>query len=170
MQTHVSKWQFFGAVGFRLPHVPCYASQPWFDLHPADKLQLPPAYAQAAGAFFEKNVARVYTRYEQILAENKVSISGFGVIMQATEDEWKQLFDFAKSLGIRWISSEPPADMLPAIAKMAKESGVRVAIHNHPVPSRYYDPIALLKTIEPYGPEIGLCADTGKTGEDTTED
>ena len=98
---------------------------------------------------------------KKILAENKVSISGFGVIMQATEEEWKQLFAFAKSLGIHWISSEPPADMLPAIATMAKESGVRVAIHNHPLPSRYYDPVALLKTIEPYGPEIGLCADTG---------
>ena len=98
---------------------------------------------------------------KKILAENKVSISGFGVIMQATEEEWKQLFAFAKSLGIHWISSEPPADMLPAIARMAKESGVRVAIHNHPLPSRYYDPVALLKTIEPYGPEIGLCADTG---------
>ncbi|MFO1094424.1 MAG: sulfatase [Planctomycetaceae bacterium] len=32
---------FFGAVGFRLPHVPCYASQRWFDLYPADSLQLP---------------------------------------------------------------------------------------------------------------------------------
>ncbi len=36
-----------------------------------NKLQLPPAYAQSAAAFFEKNVARVYARYEQILAENK---------------------------------------------------------------------------------------------------
>jgi hypothetical protein len=25
-----------------LPHVPCYASQKWFDLHPADKVVLPP--------------------------------------------------------------------------------------------------------------------------------
>lgn len=33
---------FFLAVGFRLPHVPCYASQKWFDLYPADSLQLPP--------------------------------------------------------------------------------------------------------------------------------
>ena len=33
---------FFVAVGFRLPHVPCYASQKWFDLYPADQLQLPP--------------------------------------------------------------------------------------------------------------------------------
>lgn len=34
---------FFGAVGFRLPHVPCFASQRWFDLYPAESLQLPPA-------------------------------------------------------------------------------------------------------------------------------
>lgn len=33
---------FFVAVGFRLPHVPCYASQTWFDLYPAEQLQLPP--------------------------------------------------------------------------------------------------------------------------------
>ncbi|MGN6367111.1 MAG: ATP-dependent helicase [Phycisphaerae bacterium] len=36
-----------------------------------NKLQTPQAYAQASGGFFEKNVARIYTRYEQILAENK---------------------------------------------------------------------------------------------------
>ena len=36
-----------------------------------NKLQLPPAFASAAGSFFEKNVARVYARYEQLLAENK---------------------------------------------------------------------------------------------------
>ena len=33
---------FFLAVGFRHPHVPCYASQKWFDLYPKDRLQLPP--------------------------------------------------------------------------------------------------------------------------------
>ncbi len=33
---------FFVGVGFRLPHVPCYASQKWFDLYPTDQLQLPP--------------------------------------------------------------------------------------------------------------------------------
>ncbi len=33
---------FFVSVGFRLPHVPCYASQKWFDLYPVDQLQLPP--------------------------------------------------------------------------------------------------------------------------------
>lgn len=33
---------FFLAVGFRHPHVPCYASQKWFDLYPAAVTRLPP--------------------------------------------------------------------------------------------------------------------------------
>ncbi len=33
---------FFLSVGFFLPHVPCYATQKWFDLYPADSLRLPP--------------------------------------------------------------------------------------------------------------------------------
>lgn len=33
---------FFLSVGFFLPHVPCYATQTWFDLYPEDSLQLPP--------------------------------------------------------------------------------------------------------------------------------
>ena len=32
---------FFIACGFRLPHVPCYASQPWFDKYPAEGLVFP---------------------------------------------------------------------------------------------------------------------------------
>lgn len=33
---------FFLAVGFVLPHVPWYAPQKWFDLHPLDSIQTPP--------------------------------------------------------------------------------------------------------------------------------
>jgi len=33
---------FFLAVGLRLPHVPLYAPQMWFDLYPDDKLTMPP--------------------------------------------------------------------------------------------------------------------------------
>ena len=33
---------FFLSVGFFLPHVPCYATQPWFDLYPNDSLKMPP--------------------------------------------------------------------------------------------------------------------------------
>lgn len=33
---------FFLSAGFFLPHVPCYATQKWFDLYPEEDLQLPP--------------------------------------------------------------------------------------------------------------------------------
>lgn len=36
---------FFVACGFRLPHVPCFASQKWFDLFPLDQVTLPPVKA-----------------------------------------------------------------------------------------------------------------------------
>jgi arylsulfatase A-like enzyme len=32
---------FFLGVGLGRPHVPCFASQPWFDLYPADSLKMP---------------------------------------------------------------------------------------------------------------------------------
>ena len=35
------KEPFFLSVGFFLPHVPCYATQKWFDLYPEDTLMLP---------------------------------------------------------------------------------------------------------------------------------
>lgn len=33
---------FFAAAGFRLPHVPCFASRPWFELFPTSAVALPP--------------------------------------------------------------------------------------------------------------------------------
>ena len=35
---------FFLAVGFRLPHLPIFASQKWFDLFPEDEIVLPPVF------------------------------------------------------------------------------------------------------------------------------
>jgi arylsulfatase A-like enzyme len=39
------KGPFFLAVGFRHPHVPCYAPGKWFELYPEDKLVMPPVKA-----------------------------------------------------------------------------------------------------------------------------
>lgn len=39
------KEPFFLSVGFFLPHVPCYATQKWFDLYPTADLKLPPVFS-----------------------------------------------------------------------------------------------------------------------------
>lgn len=42
METVTKDKPWFIAAGFRLPHVPCYAPQKWFDLYPLETLVLPP--------------------------------------------------------------------------------------------------------------------------------
>ena len=42
LKSRANDRPFFIAVGFRLPHVPCFASQAWFDLFPEDEVRLPP--------------------------------------------------------------------------------------------------------------------------------
>jgi arylsulfatase A-like enzyme len=43
LKSHPKDKPFFIAAGFRLPHVPCFASQKWFDIFPPEKdIILPP--------------------------------------------------------------------------------------------------------------------------------
>lgn len=42
MQSAPKDKPWFISCGFRLPHVPCFASQKWFNLYPMETLQLPP--------------------------------------------------------------------------------------------------------------------------------
>lgn len=42
LQTAPAEKPFFIACGFRLPHVPCFAPQKWFDLFPEAEVKMPP--------------------------------------------------------------------------------------------------------------------------------
>jgi sugar phosphate isomerase/epimerase len=75
----------------------------------------------------------------------------------------KKVFEFAKELGIATLVAEPPAqaacyDMLE---KLCSEYQVKLAVHNHPQPSPYWNPDTLLGLVHGRGPWIGACADTG---------
>jgi len=72
-------------------------------------------------------------------------------------------FEFARSLGVETIVSEPGAEALPLIDKLAQEYGINVAIHNHTrdISPVYWDPKNVVSAIEGRSRRIGVCADVG---------
>jgi sugar phosphate isomerase/epimerase len=96
------------------------------------------------------------------LAAAHVHLLAYGVVgLSAGEAESRKVFDFAKEMGIVQITSEPPAEAFDTVDKLVKEYDIEVAIHNHPKPSRYWDPARVLEVIAGRDERIGFCADTG---------
>lgn len=96
------------------------------------------------------------------LAKSKgIRIVASGVVICENNREWDQLFEFAKAMGIKTITSEPALDQLDYVEKLADKFNIDVAIHNHPKPSAYWDPIILMKALEGRSKHLGSCADVG---------
>jgi sugar phosphate isomerase/epimerase len=98
---------------------------------------------------------------KQMLKDNGLTLTCYGVITPKGEQEWRKLFDFAKDMGFETIVSEPPESDLEMIDKLCNEYKIGVAIHNHPKPSHYWDYQTVLKACEGRSKWIGSCADTG---------
>ena len=96
------------------------------------------------------------------LAENQVRMIAFGVAgIPADRAEARRLFDFAKEMGIETIASEPPEDRFDMIETLCREYEIKVAVHNHPTPSHYWNPDTVLNVCEGRSRWIGACADVG---------
>jgi len=74
----------------------------------------------------------------------------------------RQLFDFAKMMGISLIIVEPkdPKEW-DVLEPLVKEFNVRVAIHNHAKNSPYGDPAIVRAVLAARDPRIGVCLDVG---------
>ncbi|MBM3789060.1 MAG: DUF1080 domain-containing protein [Acidobacteria bacterium] len=91
-----------------------------------------------------------------------VQVVAYGVVdLGTTEESMRHVFDFARKLGIRTIVTEPAEDGLDSLEKLVQETGVRIAIHNHPEPSKYARPETVLQIVRGRDERIGSCADTG---------
>ncbi|MEY4940134.1 MAG: hypothetical protein RIQ93_1869 [Verrucomicrobiota bacterium] len=92
-----------------------------------------------------------------------VTITSIGVVSATNETEWRELFGFAKAMGLRDIAVEPPKAKwpteLPLLDRLSREFGVGVTFHNHYNPEN--PPEHLLAALQPYGKHMGFCADTG---------
>jgi sugar phosphate isomerase/epimerase len=102
---------------------------------------------------------------DEFLAKCKatgVTPVNYGVVgLSGKEDQDRKVFDFAKKLGLQTIVSEPPEDAFEALDKLCGEYQINVAIHDHPKPSHYWNPDAVLKVTQDRSKRIGACADVG---------
>ena len=96
------------------------------------------------------------------LKKANVKLMNYGVVgLPNDEAEARKVFDFAKAMGIETICSEPPEEAFDLLNKLVEEYGINIAIHNHPVPSKYWNPDKVLEVSEGRSSRIGACADTG---------
>ena len=83
------------------------------------------------------------------------------VPLPAKEAECRKSFEFARKMGLDILAGEPSPEALDTVEKLCQEYNIRVAIHDHPKPSHYWNPEAVLEAIKGRSPLLGACADTG---------
>jgi len=93
--------------------------------------------------------------------KKKLADSGVKLVCFGVTGADRGTFDFAKDMGIETITSEPPFDAFDEVDKLCQEYQINVAIHNHPEPSRYWNPDTVLEHCKGRSKRIGACADTG---------
>jgi sugar phosphate isomerase/epimerase len=100
------------------------------------------------------------------LAKHQVRAVNYGVVgIAQDEGDARKLFEFAKALGVRAVTTES-VDAMDTIEKLVKEYDIMVAFHNHPrQPNdpnyKVWDPNYILSVVKDRDPRIGSAADTG---------
>lgn len=106
--------------------------------------------------------AELRKELKQRAADHGIKVVNYGVCgLSADEATSRRTFDFAKDMGIETLVTEPELDAFDTLEKLADEYAINVAVHNHPRPSRYWNPETVLQVCKGRSARIGACADTG---------
>lgn len=96
-----------------------------------------------------------------LAASKGVKIVGSGVFVPSDPSEWEKEFEFARAMGLEYISAEPAMADWDLVEKLSDEYGIAVSVHNHPRPSTYWTPDSLLAAVSGRSPRLGSCSDVG---------
>lgn len=105
--------------------------------------------------------AQTRQEIKELAASKGIKIVSTGVVVTNSADEWEPLFQFAKDMGMEYISCEPALEDWDLVEKLSRQYDIKVAVHNHPKPSVYWNPDNLLKAINDRSKMTGSCADVG---------
>jgi sugar phosphate isomerase/epimerase len=96
------------------------------------------------------------------VAAKGIKLVNIGVVkLPPDEAQSRKVYEFAKKMGIDTLVAEPEPAALDLVEKLCKEYNIKVAFHNHPKPSRYWNPDTVLEAVKGRSPLMGSCADTG---------
>ena len=99
---------------------------------------------------------------KKAVAAKGIKLVNIGVVkLPPDEAESRKVFEFARKMGIDTLVAEPVPEALDLVEKLCKEYNMKVAIHNHPKPSHYWNPDTVLEAVKGRSPLMGACADTG---------
>lgn len=108
--------------------------------------------------------------YQAQLAEAGVTVFGFfGGAFSKNAEKARPKFAFARAMGAKVLVGDPDPDSWETLEALAREYGVRFALHNHGPKSRYDTIGDVKRALEGRSQNVGACVDTGHTlrsGED----
>ena len=91
-----------------------------------------------------------------------LDLYGCGVVYMTSAAEVDRAFAYARAGGMRIIIGVPEHDLLGRAAERVRETGIKLAIHNHgPEDLRYPTAASILSRISGLDPGVGVCLDVG---------
>ena len=110
--------------------------------------------------------AETIQKVKDKLAQYHIKAVNYGVVGIPNDAAGaRKLFEFAKTLGLRAITTES-VDAIDVFEPLVKEFDIMVAFHDHPKQAsnpnyRMWDPNYILEVVKNRDNRIGSCADTG---------
>jgi sugar phosphate isomerase/epimerase len=91
-----------------------------------------------------------------------VRVVGYGVVRLGKDaGANRRFFEFAKAMGVEYLSADPDPASFDGLDKLVAEFDVPIGIHNHGPGHRYAKIETIAKAIKDHHPKIGCCIDTG---------
>lgn len=133
------------------------------EFYPGQKLSLEEPTVKLDHNASEEVIEKIKAK----LKKHNIMAVNYGVVgLPNNEQECRKVFEFAKKLGLRGVTSEPKADAMDLIEKLVKEYDILMGIHNHPkrpndANYKHWDPNFILSMVKDRDRRLGSCADIG---------
>jgi len=151
-------WTFRDRTAFEAIETAAHLGLKYIELYPGQQLS---AESKDVKVGVDLTDAQRESLLKKLAAEHVKAVS-FGVVgFTKDEAEARKIFDFAKKMGLENVSCEPEPDACELVDKLCNEYGINAAIHDHPRPSRYWNPYTVLEAIKGRSKRMGSCSDTG---------